>query len=162
MRKGLKLLLLIAWLSLIFYLSNQPAAVSSEVSDFWSDRIAKILSILFFWTDTTGLTVFLTEHVEYIRKSAHVFEFLVLGVLSSMNSVEYFRKRTYLLSLAFCIFYALSDEVHQLFIQGRAGKAGDVLIDSIGAFIGIFLYHRIMKNEKETECSIDFTDRLSE
>lgn len=35
--------------------------------------------------------------------------------------------------------YAITDEVHQLFIPGREGKWQDVFIDSIGVFLGIFV-----------------------
>ena len=33
------------------------------------------------------------------------------------------------------VVYAMTDEVHQLFVQGRAGRISDVLIDSIGVTI---------------------------
>ena len=33
------------------------------------------------------------------------------------------------------VFYACSDEFHQLFIPGRAGLVSDVLVDSIGAML---------------------------
>lgn len=33
--------------------------------------------------------------------------------------------------------YAALDEIHQLFVEGRSGQVTDVLIDSIGIFLGI-------------------------
>ena len=44
-----------------------------------------------------------------------------------------------LFSLLIGIEYASLDEIHQLFIEGRAGKITDVLIDTIGISIGICL-----------------------
>ena len=41
--------------------------------------------------------------------------------------------------------YAISDEVHQLFVPGRAGQVRDVLIDSAGSLLGIII---IMSFEK--------------
>ena len=47
--------------------------------------------------------------------------------------------RAALIALPFSVLYAASDEVHQLFVDGRAGSAVDVLIDSGGALFGILL-----------------------
>ena len=49
---------------------------------------------------------------------------------------------------------AVSDEFHQYFIANRDGRFGDVLIDSIGAMIGITITMLIlliirMKNDKK-------------
>lgn len=37
------------------------------------------------------------------------------------------------------VLYAITDEIHQLYVPGRSGKWQDVLIDSIGIFLGIFV-----------------------
>ena len=53
------------------------------------------------------------------------------------------------LSLLVCVLYAISDEVHQLFVPGRGAQVKDVLIDSAGAIVGVGLYLvicRIMKS----------------
>ena len=52
-----------------------------------------------------------------------------------------------LFSLLIGIEYAIIDEIHQLFIEGRAGKIVDVWIDSIGVCIGIcvtMLFYKII------------------
>lgn len=36
--------------------------------------------------------------------------------------------------------YAATDEVHQLFVPGRGGQVTDVLLDSAGALLGVWLY----------------------
>ena len=54
-------------------------------------------------------------------------------------------KHTILISLLICIMYSCTDEIHQIFIEGRSGEILDVLIESIGSFIGIIL---IKKNTK--------------
>ena len=43
------------------------------------------------------------------------------------------------------IIYAITDEIHQLFIVGRSGSIIDVLIDSIGIFTGISIFLFINK-----------------
>ena len=42
-----------------------------------------------------------------------------------------------LLAFLICGLYAISDEIHQLYVQGRSGQVSDVLIDSSGALVGI-------------------------
>ena len=44
-----------------------------------------------------------------------------------------------LISLAFCAFYAGTDEFHQRFVPGRAGVFRDALLDTAGAAVGIGL-----------------------
>ena len=36
--------------------------------------------------------------------------------------------------------YAASDEIHQLFVVGRAGRFTDVCIDGVGACLGILVF----------------------
>ncbi|WP_243096886.1 VanZ family protein [Thermohalobacter berrensis] len=50
----------------------------------------------------------------------------------------------FIFSFVFCILYAISDEVHQLFVPGRDAQITDVMIDSAGAFIGIGMYHGLV------------------
>ncbi len=57
--------------------------------------------------------------------------------------------RGFILSLVFCILYAISDEVHQLFVPGRGAQVSDVLIDSLGAFLGIGMYKMVRKIKKK-------------
>ena len=56
----------------------------------------------------------------------------------------------YLISIILCIIYATSDEIHQLFVPGRACQLRDILIDSIGSITGVYLYKlintKILKN----------------
>lgn len=42
------------------------------------------------------------------------------------------------------VLYACSDEIHQLFIDGRAGQVADVLVDASGAAIGCLLMCLVM------------------
>ena len=43
--------------------------------------------------------------------------------------------------------YAASDEWHQLYVTGRAGRMSDVLIDSLGIFIGWMVFQVMKKNK---------------
>ncbi len=48
-------------------------------------------------------------------------------------------------ALLVCVLYAISDEVHQMFVPGRGPGIKDVLIDSVGATVGIGMYMLIIK-----------------
>ena len=142
------MILLLLWMILIFYLSGQTADLSDELSEASTGRIAGLLSLILRNADIETIASFLMEYIAYIRKAAHVFEYLILGILASMNCDEFLKSRTFQVSLVFCFIYALSDEFHQLFIAGRSGETADILIDTCGAFIGIFLSHLLMKRWK--------------
>ena len=47
--------------------------------------------------------------------------------------------KTAAIALSVGFLYAVSDEVHQIFVPGRAGQLRDVLIDTTGVLLGIFL-----------------------
>ena len=43
------------------------------------------------------------------------------------------------------MLYAISDEVHQLFVPGRGGQVKDIVIDSAGAIVGISGFNGFIK-----------------
>ncbi len=74
-----------------------------------------------------------------IRKIAHFCEFGLLGLLTAafMNTLGKGKKwLRWVIPSAFCLLYAISDEVHQMF-TGRGPAAKDVLIDFSGSLTGI-------------------------
>ena len=82
-----------------------------------------------------------------IRSFAHFAEFVPLGffVFFLMLNLFYDKGRyqlllkCILLSLIVCMLSALSDEIHQIFIKGRAFEVKDILVDSCGSLLGIVL-----------------------
>src|SRR5699024_7793590 len=78
----------------------------------------------------------------FIRKGAHFTAYLILGIFAMFAIGRNKSHAMYQISLSFfiCLLYAISDEIHQLFIPGRSGEVGDVIIDAVGAFCGIGLY----------------------
>ena len=51
-------------------------------------------------------------------------------------------KRKYvLLASIICIIYALTDEFHQTFIDGRSGQISDVFLDSSGSLIATVVFY---------------------
>jgi len=91
----------------------------------------------------------LYDHI--VRKCAHATEYTLLGILVEIALDRSLSRRGQggerslrpsliaLCSVAICALYASSDEIHQLFVPGRAGMVGDVAIDTCGAFIGVLV-----------------------
>lgn len=78
------------------------------------------------------------EHI--VRKCAHFSIFTALGFCASctVGRRRIFGLKT-LAVLGFCFLYACTDEIHQIFIPGRAGMFTDVLIDTSGSLCGIIV-----------------------
>ena len=71
---------------------------------------------------------------------------MILGILASGLILYYGNiNKKYLLAFLICVIYAISDEIHQLFVPGRAGQVRDVLIDSAGSLLGIIIVMAFVK-----------------
>lgn len=81
------------------------------------------------------------------RKSAHVFIFTVLGFLLRICLESWFSGKKHLLPSAFFIgaVYAVSDEIHQLFVPGRTGSVQDILLDCSGVILGVLIAAGIIR-----------------
>jgi len=80
------------------------------------------------------------------RKCAHLTAYAVLGILVWRALRKPVRKdeRPWRwadagFAVLFVAVYAASDEIHQLFVPHREGRITDVMIDTAGAVIGLFL-----------------------
>lgn len=134
MKKIVNLILLIIWMILIFTMSSFNAIESSNQSGSIVMFISNILNI----DDLEFLSLL-------IRKIAHFTEYFILGILTINCFKDYKLNNIFIYSLLFCIFYACTDEVHQLFIPGRSGNILDVLIDSTGSILGCGSYFIVKK-----------------
>lgn len=124
------------WMAMIFYFSaqvaNQSEHLSSGVSRMIIGVIEKIIPDAAFDMD-------LFNHI--VRKNAHFFVYLILGglVFNALKRSGFQGVRSIGVAILICFLYAVSDELHQLFVPGRAGQVKDVLIDSSGACVGILV-----------------------
>ena len=137
--------LVILWMAIIFYLSHQPAEGSAQLSDSmtrWLAPLVESIAPLKLHMDTLHFIV---------RKGAHFTAYFILGwlIIRALTIKNIVIRCPITLSIA--TLYAISDEFHQTFIAGRSGEIRDVLIDSIGALIGIMFYlifHEILIKRK--------------
>mgnify|MGYP002579704722 CR=1 FL=1 len=132
--------LALCWMMVIFWFSAAPAPESSEMSYTVGLQIGKI-AVADFDAWTTEEQNAFAEKIEYpIRKMAHATEYAVLGILVLVRckyQKKWNRKRMILTAWGISTMYAATDEIHQLFVPGRACMVTDVMIDSAGALTGI-------------------------
>ena len=140
-KKILNFLLVVIWMTLIFIMSSFNSTESSNQSNF----IINIITNLFNINNLELLTLI-------TRKTAHFTEYLILGMLVS-NMIYYYDKKAYI-DIIICIIYAISDEIHQLFVPGRSYQTLDIIIDSIGSLVGIYLLILIKKRKKYNKQNI--------
>ena len=135
---------LIAVCAVIFYFSAQPAVRSSQESGVIVDLIKE--KIFDDFSDMTPKEAQRTEHTItlIVRKGAHFSVYAAVGFTAFLAFVKLSRpKKRYLFAVIFALIYAASDELHQVFVPGRAGMVSDVILDTCGAVTGalpLFLY----------------------
>lgn len=92
------------------------------------------------------------DHI--VRKNAHAFMYMVLAILVSAALFSYNKngESVIIYILFICLFYAVTDEFHQAFIPGRTSLVSDILVDFMGALIGLGLfylsYYKIYKRKR--------------
>lgn len=129
-----KLIAILSVLTLVgaaFFFSAQPASISK----LQSNSILNIFRALGFDN--------ISVHV--IRKLAHFVLFATMGVtITSALSFKFRSYKLFFLSYGLTTLMGIVDETHQMFIPGRGPQVTDVLIDSMGALLGITLIFTIM------------------
>ena len=137
-------------MSVIFCLSNQPAIDSTELSDgFISNTIGNVYKFFNKNISSDELNEIKVKYTHPVRKMAHFTIYMILGILVTLLVREYnvsFNKCLFI-SLLVCLLYSISDEVHQLFVIGRSGEIRDVLIDTSGSFVGIFIFNNLFRKK---------------
>jgi VanZ family protein len=146
LKKFLSILSVIACMIVIFIFSNQNGSTSSGVSNNVYN-VAKHIIIL-----KKLLAIF------PIRKVAHFTLYFILGLLTSnMVRLCFSHKFTFIITLVLNFLYACSDEIHQLFIEGRTSSFRDVLIDTSGACLALILFTLVLlwRNRKDAQVKCD-------
>ena len=149
MRRKFKLtiyvLLTAAIMAVIFYFSSQDAERSKAVSSGLAQRLIELFS-----SALPAVGRFL-KNGENIRTVAHFSEYMCLGISSMLMFGEVFyteagrMRLSVSASAVLCAVYALSDEIHQIFVPGRAFQLIDLAVDLAGFAIGIAIPTLIIK-----------------
>ncbi|MGN1195079.1 MAG: VanZ family protein [Acutalibacteraceae bacterium] len=138
--------LLVADMALIFAFSAQKAEQSDNTSTGFIQVLAEIFYPGFESLDEEKQQSVVESLQFVVRKAAHITEYASLGVLLCAFAFTFGMKlRNFLLSFLFGVFYAGTDEFHQLFVEGRSCQFSDVLVDSCGVIIGMAVMYFIVK-----------------
>ncbi len=143
MKKYVTGALVLAWMVIIFAFSAQDATESSQTSQSVSYRIAELKNRLLRQEKTEEELVKQAESMQFvIRKGAHMSEYALLAILLILHleCYDFSNRKKFLLALGLAVCYAASDEFHQIFVPGRAGRFADVCIDSAGSLAGLLFY----------------------
>ncbi len=109
--------------------------------DPWAPPLA-LMALIFFFSHQPDLSSGLGVWDLIGRKIVHAAEYALLCVLWWRAFVGLTtRGRAVVAAAAVSVAYAISDEVHQSFIEGRNGSPIDVAIDSVGV-AGAWLWLR--------------------
>ena len=127
----------------IFIFSGQQGNESGDTSRKLTVAVIKMI---------TGKTLQLEDpFVEgiqlVIRKFAH-FTIYAIGGFLIMNyayNTNKTKNQKIFYSIASGGGYAITDEIHQLFVPGRSGNVVDVGIDTLGVITGVLMYIVIRK-----------------
>lgn len=144
-------ILIIIWMIAIFCFSAQDADNSSRTS-------GKTLKVI---VDTLPKTKDLKEYEKekivedlqpVIRKLAHYSIYTLGGALlyAFFHTMELTKKKTLTYTTLSGICYAITDEFHQYFVDGRSCEIRDVCIDAAGIITGIIimiLIERLMRKK---------------
>lgn len=134
------IVLLLATFSIVFGFSSQDGekskGLSRRVTEFITQNNERIQSL-----NKQKKERVLHRIEAVIRKIAHFSIYTVIGILlmALMCLTKINDKKRVLITLVLGVLYASTDELHQLFVQGRSALITDVLIDTMGVILGILL-----------------------
>lgn len=121
---------MIAWASVIWIFSTD------DFSGTGTGRfLTPVLQFLMPWADESQIRL---AHA-FVRKLGHVVEYALLALLVFRALDDRGRAvgRRALGTLGLCALYAATDEFHQAFVASRTSAASDVLLDTLGAGVGV-------------------------
>ena len=149
MKKTISFIVLILWMIVIFSFSSADANKSTGTSDKVITTMIEIKDkITNNETPNNEKEIIVKNSSFYIRKIAHITEYLILGFLT-FNLLKQYSVTNIYYAIGLSILYSCTDEFHQLFINGRSGSFRDVLIDAIGILLGTYLYKILVIKKKK-------------
>lgn len=119
-------------MAVIFYFSSRPANISQMQS-------GTILAWLRAHLGDGVLSDFI------VRKGAHFSEYAGFCFLLCWSLKVSDKSHPMAKGITFASLYAITDEVHQLFVEGRSCEARDWALDTAGAITGAIIFFVLMK-----------------
>ena len=163
----------VAMCAFIFVMSAFDADDSTELS---MGVVWHIIGFIVPGYDQMSLTeqLYWQQTLDHpVRKTAHFLEYAVLGALMLNLVVRVARlcggagdskasasspvPKLVIIAWALATAYAVTDEIHQMFVPGRSCELGDMLLDSVGVLVGVVLL-ALMFAKHNTDVTRRFTD----
>lgn len=144
MRARKKLILLwgisVVIMAVIFAFSAQSRAESADLSMNVRGLFSKFLQFI-------GLGKYAHSELlhRFVRKCAHAFLYCSLGISVAASCHESGWRKYGFWAGMICFLYAVSDELHQMFVPGRGPLVSDVILDTIAAVVGIGVFWLIVR-----------------
>lgn len=134
-------LITLAVMTVIFMLSAENAQQSADTSAGVIEKVAETFAPSYKKMQVYEKQQFVSSLQDAVRKAAHFSVFAALGVSVACFASTFKAKPLLKLILCelFCCIYALSDEYHQTFSEGRSFQLSDIATDSLGSLCGILL-----------------------
>lgn len=81
-----------------------------------------------------------------VKKAGHIILFATLAILVYRGLIGQGvgRKKAAILAVLISFTYGVSDEIHQMFTQGRESRFRDTVIDGVGAGIAMYLVYKFV------------------
>ena len=152
LKKIIIITIFILWISIIFAFSHQTGSKSENTSDTLVKEVIETLNIDM---DNKEKENFIIDTRIFVRKGAHFILYLGLGVISYLTLTIFNIKKKISLSIIVTTLYAISDEIHQIFIPSRTAAITDILIDVSGSIIGILIINHVYKLYKKSNNSLN-------
>ncbi len=97
---------------------------------------------LFYLSSLSDLSI---TKFAFPDKTAHVCLYMILGFLVARSSHLLLGQRAdahniVAFSVLFCAIYGVSDEIHQLYVEGRSFEYGDIIADALGGALGSIFF----------------------
>ena len=154
--------LILTWMFLIFGFSAEDGDESQSLSDKITIKVVRIIKPNYDSMPKKEQKVFFIKVSYIVRKIGHFGEYgilglLVTGFLITFEKIRNIDKKRYIVGFTtlWCLLYAMTDEIHQMFVDGRSAKILDVFVDVFGgclsAVIFVLILKRIDKRKKYEE-----------
>lgn len=133
-----------AWMTLIFYLSHQPADQSGQLSTGLAEQLLLLIN-----GEASADQVEAFDGL--LRSMAHAFIFLMLGFFLSwaLSEIHVRGRCNAALTVLIGFLYAGSDELHQGWIPGRASQWSDFFTDGLGILVAVLTVRLIAAAHSE-------------
>lgn len=142
------IILAIIWMGVIFMFSAQVSDESKSSSNKVTSAVVNtVISIKKENISEEKRQKIIEDKTFIVRKTAHFTEYFILGLILILylQTKEKLTTKYIILAIIFCVLYATSDEIHQLFVDGRSCKIMDILIDTCGSSLAILGFTSIYK-----------------